>query len=380
MLNGFREFLRDLRSTPLSRRSSRPKSRNRRRAGYRSAVEALESRVLLTPTLVEYVTTEHVDINLQWSGSEWSLGPRNSDAFPAIQYANDEAVLYAGGPSATTRPSGTQFDFIGVDAGETFHLLPQNQDPELLYLGFAGYGLDSSLDRYNPAAESKGRVSGSARFAKATLTDVRHTTPGGASGNGEFSLWQSGIFGDSVVLMSSYDDGVTNPNLDGLDVTDGISADDAMWIVAGGHAHFNYGFTQPGRYEIDLKLSAYFGDDGSTNTATPNLAGYNESDDITIYFSVISVGQVQFEASSYAVNENAGTASIDVIRTGGSDGRIAVNYSTSNGTATADNDYTSTSGTIEFLDGETRKAITVPILDDVLVEGDDPPQWEAKHL
>ena len=371
MLNGFREFLRDLRSTPLSRRSSRPKSRNRRRAGYRSAVEALESRVLLTPTLVEYVTTEHVDINLQWSGSEWSLGPRNSDAFPAIQYANDEAVLYAGGPSATTRPSGTQFDFIGVDAGETFHLLPQNQDPELLYLGFAGYGLDSSLDRYNPAAESKGRVSGSARFAKATLTDVRHTTPGGASGNGEFSLWQSGIFGDSVVLMSSYDDGVTNPNLDGLDVTDGISADDAMWIVAGGHAHFNYGFTQPGRYEIDLKLSAYFGDDGSTNTATPNLAGYNESDDITIYFSVISVGQVQFEASSYAVNENAGTASIDVIRTGGSDGRIAVNYSTSNGTATADNDYTSTSGTIEFLDGETRKAITVPILDDVLVEGDE---------
>ncbi|WP_166825837.1 choice-of-anchor M domain-containing protein [Thalassoroseus pseudoceratinae] len=371
MLNGFKKFLHGLRSTPVNRQSRRPKKRDRRRVGYRSAVEALETRTLLTPTLVEYLANEHVDINIQHSGTDWSLGPRNSDQIPATQFENDEAVLYVGSPSATSRPGGSGFDFIGVESGETFYLLPQNQDSDLLYLGFAGYGLDSSIDRYNPSTESKGRVSGNARWAKATLTDVRHTNSDGTTGDGDFSMWQSGSFGDADVFISSYDDGIDNPNSDGLDTTDGISADDAMWIIAGGHSHYNFGFTEPGRYEIDVKLSAYFGDDGTANSSTPNLSGFDESEDITIFFSVQSAGQVEFENTSYSVDEDAGTASIDVIRTGGSDGRITVDYATSDGTATADSDYTSASGTLVFLDGETRKTITVPILDDVVGEGNE---------
>jgi hypothetical protein len=114
-----------------------------------------------------------------------------------------------------------------------------------------------------------------------------------------------------------------------------------------------------------LKLSAYFGDDGLT---TPNAAGFSQSQDITIYFSVMSVGQLQFDASSYSVNEGAGTASINVVRVGGSDGRITVNYATSNGTATAGSDYTATAGSLEFLDGEITKSITIPILDDLADE------------
>jgi surface-anchored protein len=350
MLNSFKKFLRDgLQSTQLTRRSLRRK--HGVHVQNRVPAEALETRALLTASLENFLTTEHVDINLQRSGTAWSLGPRNSDA--DIQYANDEAVLYAGSPSVLSRPSGSEFDFIGVNAGQNFYMLPASQDPELLYLGFAAYGLDNTVDRYNPATESKGRATGSARYAKASLTEVRHTNPNGTAGSGHFSMWQSGSFGGSVVFMSSFNDGTANPIGGGLDVTDGISADDAMWIVSGGHSHFNFGFTQPGRYEIDLKLSAYFGDDG--NNAQPNTAGFSQSEDITVYFSVISVGQLQFETSTYSVNEGAGTASIDVVRVGGSDGRIAVNYATSNGTATTGSDYTSASGTLEFLDGETRR-------------------------
>ncbi len=330
--------------------------------------EQLEVRTLMVADLINFVTTEHVDINLARSGGEWSIGPRNSDASPAIQYANDEAIMYVGSPAVVTRPASADFDFIGVSAGEDFYLLPQSQNSDVLYLGFAAYGLDNSVDRYNAVDESKGRVSGVARWAKAVLTEVRHFEPNGAEGNGVFSLWQSGVFGSSNVFMSSYDDGIANPNANGLDVTDGISSDDALWLISGGHVHYNFGFTEPGRYEVDLRLSAYFGDDGLN---TPNTSGFNQSDAITVYFSVESVGELQFDADSYSVNEGDGTASIDVVRVGGSDGRIMVDYETVPGSALEDIDFTAQAGTLEFLDGELVKTITIPLSDDELVEGNE---------
>ncbi|QEF99255.1 FG-GAP repeat protein [Stieleria maiorica] len=151
-------------------------------------------------------------------------------------------------------------------------------------------------------------------------------------------------------------------------MTDGISEDDALWMLDDSHSHYNFGFSKPGRYEVDVKVSGYFGDDG---LATANAAGLSKSQEVTLYFSVISVGQLQFGADSYAVDEDAGTASIDVIRGGGSDGRVTVNYATSNGTADAGQDYTATTGTLEFLDGETVKTIAIPITEELVGEGDE---------
>src|SRR5262249_15116671 len=57
--------------------------------------------------------------------------------------------------------------------------------------------------------------------------------------------------------------------------------------------------------------------------------------------------------------------------TGGSAGSVSVNYATSNGTATAGSDYTATSGTLIFGDGETSKTFTIPITNDTAVESDE---------
>ena len=58
-------------------------------------------------------------------------------------------------------------------------------------------------------------------------------------------------------------------------------------------------------------------------------------------------------------------------RTNGAVGGTTVDYSISNGTATAFVDYTPVSGTLTFGVGETSKTFTVPIIDDAFLEGDE---------
>jgi uncharacterized membrane protein len=83
-------------------------------------------------------------------------------------------------------------------------------------------------------------------------------------------------------------------------------------------------------------------------------------------------GVVQFSTAASSVNENAGQATITLNRTNGSDGAVSVLVSTSNGTATAGQDYTAVSQTVSWTDGDTSpKTITVPVQDDDLFKGDE---------
>lgn len=77
-------------------------------------------------------------------------------------------------------------------------------------------------------------------------------------------------------------------------------------------------------------------------------------------------------SSSPAVAETSTTVTFTVTRSGADlDTTSVVNYATSNGTATAGQDYTATSGTLTFLPGETSKTIVITILNDEL---DEPPE------
>jgi len=84
-----------------------------------------------------------------------------------------------------------------------------------------------------------------------------------------------------------------------------------------------------------------------------------------------AAGSVQFEVSSINVIEDAGVASVTVLRKGGSTGNLTVNFATADVTAIAGQDYTSTSGTLNFAGGETSKIILVPILEDADTEPDE---------
>ena len=50
---------------------------------------------------------------------------------------------------------------------------------------------------------------------------------------------------------------------------------------------------------------------------------------------------------------------------------VSVHFATANGTATAGSDYTAVSQDVSFAAGETSKTVSIPIIDDSSIEGDE---------
>jgi len=84
-----------------------------------------------------------------------------------------------------------------------------------------------------------------------------------------------------------------------------------------------------------------------------------------------AAGTLQFEAGTFNALER-NRAPIVVTRTGGSVGAVSVELSIADGTATADEDYTSMTRTLAFADGEEGgQVVMVPILGDDVSEDDE---------
>ena len=80
-------------------------------------------------------------------------------------------------------------------------------------------------------------------------------------------------------------------------------------------------------------------------------------------------GKLQFKLTSFLVSENSPTATITITRSNGTYGAIGVSYSTNDNTATNGSDYTTTSGTLSFAQGQSSKTFTIPIKNDTAAEG-----------
>jgi len=83
-------------------------------------------------------------------------------------------------------------------------------------------------------------------------------------------------------------------------------------------------------------------------------------------------GVIGMASATASVNETAGTLTLSVTRTVGSDGAVGVSFATAAGSATDGADFTGITGTLSWANGDsTAKTITVPILDDSSFEPDE---------
>ncbi|SEO83569.1 Calx-beta domain-containing protein [Paenibacillus sp. OV219] len=84
--------------------------------------------------------------------------------------------------------------------------------------------------------------------------------------------------------------------------------------------------------------------------------------------SLLTPGQLHLEHDTYTVNEGEGALVVKVLRTGGSDGVVTVDFCNCGNSATPGVDYNHVNGTLTFGDGVTEQLIEVPIVDDSIVE------------
>lgn len=85
-------------------------------------------------------------------------------------------------------------------------------------------------------------------------------------------------------------------------------------------------------------------------------------------------GALQFTSATASYSENAGTVTIDVERSGGSDGAVSIDYSVglSTDTATINSDYKAANGTLSWTNGDNApKQIKLEILRDELQENNE---------
>ncbi|MCB1069464.1 MAG: hypothetical protein H7A43_08380 [Verrucomicrobia bacterium] len=178
--------------------------------------------------------SRHGDLAAYYCGGAGRLR-WDMDAPPATAlYDMDEAHAYANSLTRETMSAALlpAYAFIGATNGQTFWNLNQNQMAGELYLGINGYGDASALAPWNPQDPDRG-ASGNARFIRIDLVSVR---------------------GPSSGYVSVFQFGAPNPSLYLSSYEDGIGPEDRMYTTVGAHDHYNFTFTQPGLYEVDLRL------------------------------------------------------------------------------------------------------------------------------
>ncbi len=80
-------------------------------------------------------------------------------------------------------------------------------------------------------------------------------------------------------------------------------------------------------------------------------------------------GAIRLSSAAFSVGEAGPTATITATRIGGGSGAVSVSYSTADGTATAGSDYTTVTGSLDWIDGDkASRTFTVPVANDLLDE------------
>jgi hypothetical protein len=147
-------------------------------------------------------------------------------------------------------------------------------------------------------------------------------------------------------------------------VTADINGDGVTGVLVGydDWSHLNYDFLQSPYFTIQATAE----NDGSQNDGE-TFEDWEAASGLLP--PPTDPGTLALSATSYEVNERAGTISIGVLRQGGTVGPVSIQYATSAGTARPGSDYRNVSGVLSFVAGQLSGTIVVPILNNPLPQG-----------
>ena len=168
-----------------------------------------------------------VDLEIAFEEGEWEIVLLDESAERELDPS--EAVLTALEAAETTVPADEAFEFMHPE-GRPLWVLPQDENPDLLFLGTAGDEIPAGV----------------------FTDDLVNLDLIGVRGPGEMFFYSVDSFGSPTVFFNS---------------RDGITESDTFPVPVGGHTHNNWAFTAPGIYEVDVQAGGVLvaGDAPSTS-------------------------------------------------------------------------------------------------------------------
>jgi surface-anchored protein/MYXO-CTERM domain-containing protein len=195
-----------------------------------------------------FLSNTHIDFGMGYGPSGWDLHIK--DDIANIEYSTsgapggtDWAIARLLGESQAPRPAGTQFDFIGVQAGQNIFRVTDVPSPQGLLMGIGAE--ENTPGTFASYFESDPRVNATGEWIRVRLKAF--------TGPGHVSLWGTDLGGPVVYWATA----------------DGLNALDTFFVLNGTHADLNWAFTEPGEYTLTLEASAFLGP-GATN---PTFSG-----------------------------------------------------------------------------------------------------------
>ncbi|QAY63113.1 hypothetical protein ET495_07490 [Xylanimonas allomyrinae] len=170
----------------------------------------------------EHVLSQgHVDLGPRFDGGRWSLLVHDDAAKAggtSVWRHPDDVVLQVADAAAAQVPDDPAYGFLGAAPGAQVWVLPQTQDPDVVWLGW---------NTQDP--EVMARIDRGVTLSLA-----------GVQGPGDVTVYlQSGSFGEPDVLADSR------------------SAEPGrIWVDVNTHTHASWVFTQPGVYLVALRAEA----------------------------------------------------------------------------------------------------------------------------
>lgn len=176
------------------------------------------------------IDTGHVDIGPRMVDGQWSVALRDDSGAHPVWRDPDRTVLRVSDAALMAAPTGSDYAFMGAQAGEQYYVVPQTQNPNVVWLGWNTQdpGVVSAIDR--GATMRIGSVSGPGRT---------------------WMFLQDGAFGKPRLLV----DGQSGQAQD-------------VWVDASTHVHANWVFTAPGVYTAALTFSARTTDGRQVSAST----------------------------------------------------------------------------------------------------------------